>query len=99
MITTFTTSFVVIKILKSTASPWNKARQLITPAKAWILMLKELREASPSENGSYAVATPWTKVDIYSDMYADESVEKVRYFWKQRTKKRHYRSIRLPADL
>jgi len=44
-------------------------------------LVKEIREASPAENGSYPIETADDQnLIFYSDIDADELVEKIRYF-------------------
>jgi len=45
------------------------------------IMIKEIREASPAENGSYPIDTAQNQtLTFYSDIDQDEFVERVRYF-------------------
>ncbi|MFA6254731.1 MAG: prepilin-type N-terminal cleavage/methylation domain-containing protein [Patescibacteria group bacterium] len=45
------------------------------------IMIKEIREASPAENGSYPIVTAQNQtLTFYSDIDQDELVERVRYF-------------------
>ena len=45
------------------------------------IMVKEIREASPSENGSYPITLALDQsITFYSDIDADEMVEQVRYY-------------------
>lgn len=43
-------------------------------------MIKEIREASPSENGSYPIDSAQTQnLIFYSDIDSDEEIERIRY--------------------
>ncbi len=80
LITTFTTSFVV-QNFKVNRFALEQSEAINNARKGMDIIVKELREASPSENGSYAVASALDQsLTFYSDIDADESVEKVRYF-------------------
>ncbi|MDX9893294.1 MAG: prepilin-type N-terminal cleavage/methylation domain-containing protein [Patescibacteria group bacterium] len=80
LVTTFTTSFVV-QNFKVNRFALEQSEAINNARKGMDIIVKELREASPSENGSYAVASAQNQsLTFYSDIDADESVEKVRYF-------------------
>jgi len=68
-------SFKVNQFTMEQSEAINHARKGID------LMVKEIRESSPAENGSYPIENADSQtITFYSDIDADELVEKIRYF-------------------
>ena len=77
----FVSSDFIIKGIQSTSFGYEQDTAVANARKTLDPLAKEIREAAPAINGSYAFAsTTAQSLTFYSDVDSDRGTEKIRYF-------------------
>ena len=80
IIATIGVTTFIIQTYRANIFATEQAEAIDQARKGMDTMVKEIREASPAENGSYPIDTAQDDTLIfYSDIDSDEMIEKVRY--------------------